>query len=467
MNFEKVIDEFIKEYLPQCPHGSREEIVKVLEDTVDILYRHKDATPEELVAIMIQDCTDDLTRILVEYPTPGIVSSLKVDNIQANIHGGAMRPNGSELSEEALFDIASISKLYTEIIAYKLIHEGRFALKDKIASLDSRFENVGELTVEDVLQFCASFKTDGRLEDANSKEEALKKLFSMQVVQRGEQYNYNDMGLMLMKEVMEAVTGKTYEELFEEYIIEPYRLSNTHIVVPEDKKHLVTGTPNLDGSVNDLKADVLGGYSGHAGVRVTNQDLLTLLESVAKDSTLIDHLYDPNHLLSKRSDKMGNAYVNPQSVAMADGTIVSGREKSYFGRLAPRDSMAVQGSTRVIGRVSNANGIIISSTALTNIASMTEEEMRALIEKANREILAKDPNAKVIDPESLIKTRQYEGKIYQMHDPRRLMNEDKTIGSVLYRYDNEVVLKLLLLNKILKEYEHYNESIHVDIPIQR
>lgn len=30
----------------------------------------------------------------------------------------------------------------------------------------------------------------------------------MEVVQKGEEYNYNDMGLMLMKEVMEKVTGK-------------------------------------------------------------------------------------------------------------------------------------------------------------------------------------------------------------------------------------------------------------------
>lgn len=467
MNFEKVIDEFIKEYLPQCPHGSREEIVKVLEDTVDILCHHKDATPEELVEIMIQDCADDLTKILVEYPTPGIVSSLKVDNIQANIQGGMLRPNGDSLEDNALFDIASISKLYTEIIAYKLIQEGKFALKDKIVSLDPRFENVGELTVENVLQFCATFKTEGRLEDVSNKEEALEKLFSMQVVQAGEQYNYNDMGLMLMQKVMEAVTGKTYEELFEEYIIRPYRLSNTYITVPENKRHLVTGTPNLDGSVNDLKANVLGGYSGHAGVRVSNQDLLTLLESVAKDSTLTNHLYVPNHLLSKRSDKMGNAYVNPENVVLPDGTLVSGSEKSYFGRLATKDSMAVQGSTRVIGRVSSVNGITISSTALSNIASMTEEEMRALIEKVNQEMLAKDLNAKVIDPDSIMKARQYDGRVYKMQDPRRLMNEDKTIGAVLYRYDNEVVLKLLLLNKILKEYEHYYEDVHVDISIRR
>ncbi len=54
----------------------------------------------------------------------------------------------------------------------------------------------------------------------------------MEVVQKGEEYNYNDMGLMLMKEVMEKVTGKKYNELFEEYIIKPYGLYETHLIVP-------------------------------------------------------------------------------------------------------------------------------------------------------------------------------------------------------------------------------------------
>ncbi len=466
MNFQKIINEFVEEYLTVNHHGSREEIVKVLDDTVSIIRSHKDASVSELVELMIQDCSDDLTKILEEYPTPGIASSLKVDNIQVDIVGGKNRPNGEELGKDALFDVASISKLYTEVIAYKLIHEGAFKLSDKIIELDPRFENVGDLTVEDVLKFGVTFKTDGRIEDASNKEEALKKLFSMQVVQKGEQYNYNDMGLMLMKEVMEAVTGKTYAELFKEYIIGPYQLTDTYVDVPEDKKHLVTGSPNLGGSVNDLKADVLGGHSGHAGVRVTNQDLLKMLESVANDATLNNGLYVPNHLLSKRSEMMGNAYVNPDTVVNANGEIVSGSEKTYFGRLAPANSVAVQGSTRVIARASDANGVIISSTALSNIASMTDEEMKELIEKINRQLLEKDANAKVIDPDTLMKTREYDGKIYRMHDPRRLMNEDKTIGSVLYKYDNEVVLKLLLLNKILKEYEHYYDDVHVDVSIK-
>lgn len=163
----------------------------------------------------------------------------------------------------------------------------------------------------------------------------------MGVVQKGEEYNYNDMGLMLMKEVMEKVTGKKYNELFEEYIIKPYGLYETHLIVPEEKIHLVIGTPNMDGSVNDLKANVLGGYSGHAGVRVTSDDLIKLGQAINRDYELKNGLYVPNDKMKIRSEKIGNAYLNPEIHIKKDGTVISGKEASYFGALSPSESVAL------------------------------------------------------------------------------------------------------------------------------
>lgn len=468
-SLEKIIDELKEEYLKSSPHATEEELIKVLKDAKTIIQQNKDATPEEIINIMMDDCVQELNEILESYPTPGILSSLRVDNIDIHLHGGVIRKGEEELSQDALFDVASITKLYTEVIAYKLINEGAFRLSDKIKELDPRFENVGDLTVSDVLKFIVTFKTNGRIDDASTRDEAEEKLFGMEVIQRGEKYNYNDMGLMLMKEVMEQVTKKTYEELFKEYILKPYELKNTHIIVPKSKIHLVTGTPNLDGSVNDLKANIMGGYSGHAGVRATSGDLLTMLQKMANDQTVNQNgdIYVPNTKMNNRSEKIGNAYTNPEFFTTADGTVISGKERSYFGRLAPKEAIASQGSTRVIARTEKANNVDISTTALTNIASMTDEEMREMIRKENEKRLAQDKEAKLLREEDLMKTRNFDGVIYGMKDPRALMNEDKTIGRILYKYDNEIILKLLLVNKILKEQEHYDKEINIDRDITK
>lgn len=467
MNLDKIINELAEEYTAKSVHASKEEVMKILKDAEAIIKKNKDATPEEIVDAIIDDCAIELNEILQNASTPGIMSSLQVDNINVNLRGGLIRPNGDKLTKDALFDVASITKFYTEIVAYKLINDGVFKLNDKIRELDYRFENVGDLTVSDVLKFVTTFRTDGRIEDATTKEGAEEKLFGMQVVQRGEEYNYNDMGLMLMKEVMENVTGKSYAELFDEYIVKPYGLNDTHLIVPEKKLHLVTGTPNLDGSVNDLKANVMGGYSGHAGIRVTSDDLIKLGQAINKDFELKNGLYVPNEKMKVRSEKIGSAYVNPEIYVKKDGTEVSGKELSYFGGLAPAESVAAQGSTRVITRSSNFNGIDINSTALSNIAGMTDEQMFKAIEEENARRLANNPEAKLLNSNDLIKERQFDGQTFKMHDPRALMNEDKTIGNFLYKYDNEVNLKLLLLNKILKEYEHYYDDINIDRDITK
>ena len=465
--FDNIVDGLAKEYSAVCPHATKEEIIKVLKDADRIIKDNKDSTIEEIINVFIDDCVKDLNSILKNTPTPGIMSSLQVDNININLHGGLIRPSGKELTRDALFDIASITKLYTQIIAYKLINEGAFKLTDKIKELDSRFENVGDLTVSDVLEFVTKFETvdsNGniwRIENASTRQEAEERLFSMKATEIGNGFNYNDMGLMLMKEVMETITRKPYEELFDEYIKKQYGLNDTHIIVPKEKIHLVTGTPNLDGSVNDLKANVLGGYSGHAGVRVTSDDLIKLGQAINSDYELRNGLYVPNPKMRIRSKKMGNAYINPIT-HFKNGKEVSGKELSYFGGLAPAESIAAQGSTRVIARSSNFNGTNINSTALTNVAGIIDEEMILAIEKENAKKLAKDPHATLLNPDNLIKEREFDGKLYKMHDPRGILNEDKTIGNYLFKIDNEVVLKLLLLNKILKECEHYYDNINIE-----
>jgi beta-lactamase len=373
MVLDKIIDELSEEYTAKSVHANKKEVMKVLMETGNIIRKNKDSTPEEIVNAIIDDCATELNQIIQTSSVPGIVSSLQVDNININLYGRKIGPNGEPLRKEALFDVASISKFYTDIIAYKLINEGAFKLSDKIQKLDSRFENVGDLNVSDVLKFLTTFKTNGRIEDVNIKSEAEERLFTMEVVEKGEEYNYNDMGLMLIKEVMEKVTGKKYNELFEEYIIKPYLLYETHLIVPEEKIHLVTGTPNMDGSVNDIKANVLGGYSGHAGVRITSDDLIKLGQAINRDYELKNGLYVPNDKMKIRSEKIGNAYLNTEIHIKKDGTVISGKETSYFGALAPSESLAIQGSTRVLNRSSNFNDIDINSTALSNISSLTDE----------------------------------------------------------------------------------------------
>ena len=199
---------------------------------------------------------------------PGYSASILVNGMNINFYGGQIKTNGDLLSENALFDIASMTKFYTMIIAYKLINSGLLKRSDRIIDLDSRFVNLGKVTVDDILTFSVKFQTmdinkekNESIKDRETTEGALDTLYRTSVVKIGE-YNYNDIGLMIMSKVMEKLTGKTYSELFDEYIVKPYNLKNTHVIVPKEKRHLITGSSNAEyGLSTDITAASVAKYN--------------------------------------------------------------------------------------------------------------------------------------------------------------------------------------------------------------
>lgn len=64
--------------------------------------------------------------------------------------GGNIDYNGRKMSDDALFDLASITKFYTQVVLYNLINEGYFSFDDKIKELDPRFINLGNVTIRDI-----------------------------------------------------------------------------------------------------------------------------------------------------------------------------------------------------------------------------------------------------------------------------------------------------------------------------
>lgn len=52
-------------------------------------------------------------------------------------------------------------------------------------------------------------------------------------------------------------------------------------------------------------------------------------------------LYVLNDKMRIRSEKICNAYLNPEIHIKKDATVISGKEASYFGALSPSESVAL------------------------------------------------------------------------------------------------------------------------------
>ena len=442
----KIVEEFLKDYLKRQPYASHEELVKVLSEAELIIRNNHDKSLEEIINIIIQKDIEEYEEIRKKYGVPGYTGSISVGNINVKLYGGNINYLGEPMPSNALFDIASMTKFYTQIVAYNLIKEGYFKREDKITDLDSRFVNLGNLTIDDILTFAVSFRTDGLIKDKKTIDEALNTLYTANVQEVGK-WNYNDVGLMIMKEVMEKVTNMTYPELVDKYIIKPLNLRDTHIIVPRSKFHLLTGTPNFKmGHINDMSANAVGGYSGHAGIFASSDDLVKLARGVRETNIVpnINDAYIPGRL-NDAIGTMGNVYTShPEGIV-----------KTFVDNLEPRDTFAIAGSTRV----NMASSSDSTFNILFNPSSMSMDEARERIKTINDERIKKG-----LAPINPVKEFEFlrDGRLvsYNLIDPRQLLPLGEMEKSVVNMA--RTTLKLRFLDYLVKRYEKNIEEINIE-----
>ena len=81
-------------------------------------------------------------------------------------------------------------------------------------------------------------------------------------------------------------------------------------------------------------------YMGHLSIW-NKETEVHFYGAINRDYELKNGLYVPNDKMKIRSEKIGNAYLNPEIHIKKDGTVISGKEASYFGALSPSESVAL------------------------------------------------------------------------------------------------------------------------------
>lgn len=448
MQIDRIFDNFIESVKKDSIYASASEIREVCMKMFDIIKKHPSLDPKELIEYIIKDNIDFVQDIKDKYYFPGYTICFDVGNINIKLLGGKLDDNDRVMSPNALFDIASISKFYTQIIVYNLINDGLLSYDSIIYDLDDRFINLKDLTIKDITSFTTTFMTDGRINEKENIDDAYKTLYNVKVVEKNK-YNYNDIGMMILKEVCERISGLSYSDLLNKYIISKYNLKNTYLTVPFEKKHLITGTPNYkEGHVNDSNANALGGYSGHAGIFSSNDDLIKLGKEVVNGNVfnddVINDIYEEGIIHGR--GKMGNVYVSHPE----------GLNVTYIDRFEPIRSFGLQGSTRV-----HLNGNKYSmSSVLLNPASMSLDRAFENEAKINETRALQGKN-----PLSLVRRFTFNnyGDIneYNLIDVRQMLPSGKTVEPILHM-NAITILRLRFLNEYIREYDkNYNEKINI------
>jgi len=192
-----------------------------------------------------------------------------------------------------MYDIASLTKVVaTTTLVAKLV-EGDFAVP---LDLDARIERYlpewasgpnadwrHRVTVRHLLTHTSGlppFKEYWRT--SKNKQDTLTKIFAEPLdYEPGTKEVYSDLGIILMAEIIERLTGRTLDELAKTCIFAPLGMKDTMYLPPKKLWPQITPTEidnNLrhrlvQGEVHDENAFAIGGVSGHAGLFRTAPDL--------------------------------------------------------------------------------------------------------------------------------------------------------------------------------------------------
>lgn len=217
---------------------------------------------------------------------PGISSCIFLPSINGDykirfIGGKTDRNFDLDVNEDTLFDVASISKLYTLLLLFKLEEMGLINLNTKISEVNSDFKNLEDFTFNDFIRLHGIPYTNGRIDSASSYEEAYEILKSTYLKSNSRQENtYTDIGAIIMGKTIEKIVSKefgkdmSFEDIMNEFLFKPLNLEHT-MYNPKNKN-----IASINGAVHDPKTRILGGAVGSAGIFVNSNDLASLAKNI-------------------------------------------------------------------------------------------------------------------------------------------------------------------------------------------
>lgn len=199
---------------------------------------------------------------------------------------------------DTIYDIASISKMFTSVLILGLAEEGLLEVDEPLATWFPQYRQGAKatLTLRTVLTHIGGF-LPGRpvWRESPYLWRRRRLLLETEPVRAPRtRYQYSDIGYQTAGFLAEMVTGQRLEELIGQRILDPLGLTDTgynpsvtllpRIAAAEERDDLAVGM--VHGRVHDENAYGLGGVAGHAGLFSTADDLARFGEMLRGDGTL-------------------------------------------------------------------------------------------------------------------------------------------------------------------------------------
>jgi CubicO group peptidase (beta-lactamase class C family) len=247
---------------------------------------------------------------------------------------------------DTVFDLASLTKLFTAIAVLQQAERGTLTLDDEIIrhAPDPPVPDHG-ITVRHLLTHTSGLRPELPLYDLPPRQRPGAPWAEEPLTEPGTRYAYSDLNLLLAQQVLTTVTGRPLDVLVQHGITAPLGMRHTrfrpppqwraHIAATEDQRRPWAKAERgmLQGSVHDENAHALGGVAGHAGLFSTAGDLAVLCRTL-----LSGGVYGTARILSAESvarllspPGLGFAVDQPRFMGELAGPASAGRAAGHTG----------------------------------------------------------------------------------------------------------------------------------------
>ncbi len=229
-----------------------------------------------------------------EVHSPGYVISIFKDNIKQEYVFGNRQvlPNTIKNNSDTLYDIASLTKVFTSTLIYMAVEEGKLTLDTTIFEINPNFINLKNVSVLDLLAHRLELYTDGYLGGAETKEEFDTILYSAFV--KTTKPTYIDSHYIILGYLLETIYGVSYKELVQTKIFDRLDLESATFDPDPSLCASCNYEKGIDqgimvGEPHDTKARIarlFGVTTAHASIFINACDMMKFLRSFL-DCTLL------------------------------------------------------------------------------------------------------------------------------------------------------------------------------------
>ena len=223
---------------------------------------------------------DGAKKVMQAYAVPGLVIAVSVNGKQHFYNFGvASKATKEPMTPDTLFEVGSISKVFTATLATYAQAKGQLSLNDTVAKYEPELEGTpfGKIT----LTHLATHTAGGfplQLPDSVQNQSQLISYFKdwKPVYPTGTQRSYANPSIGMLGQIAAKSMNMPFTQAMEQQLFPALGLQSTYLTVPANKMELYAQGYNKQDEPVRLNSGVLGNEA--YGVKTTARDLIHFTE---------------------------------------------------------------------------------------------------------------------------------------------------------------------------------------------